>query len=96
MSHENTRSGDARECAAWVKKKVELRGALALLPQSIFIAGKAESERHRIITGNCAFTTEGLGVTPGNQFSLIRVRKNARSPQSLVHRAAQNPACDLV
>jgi hypothetical protein len=62
----------ARECAAWIKKKVELRGAPALLPQSILIAGKPDSELHRVITGNCAFTTEGLGVTPGNQFSLIQ------------------------
>ena len=62
----------ARECAAWVKKKVELRSAPALLPQSILIAGKPDSELHRVITGNCAFTTEGLGITPGNQFSLIQ------------------------
>ena len=62
----------ARECAAWIKKKVELRGAPALLPQSILIAGKPESELHRVITGNCPFTTEGLGITPGNQFSLIQ------------------------
>ncbi len=62
----------ARECAAWIKKKVELRSAPALLPQSILIAGKPDSELHRVITGNCAFTTEGLGITPGNQFSLIQ------------------------
>ena len=62
----------ARECAAWVKKKVDLRGAPAMLPQSILIAGKPDSELHRVITGNCAFTTEGLGITPGNQFSLIQ------------------------
>src|SRR5208337_4036898 len=59
----------ARECAAWIEKKVELRSAPAFLPQSILIAGKEDSELHRVITGNCAFTTEGLGVTPGNQFS---------------------------
>src|ERR1022692_1724970 len=62
----------ARECAAWIKKKAELRGAPASLPQSILIAGKPGSELHRVITGNCAFTTEGLGITPGNQFSLIQ------------------------
>src|ERR1700674_1707691 len=70
----------ARECAAWIKKKVELRGAPALLPQSILIAGKPESELHRVISGNCAFTTEGLGVTPGNQFSLIHFPKNPEKP----------------
>ena len=62
----------ARECAAWINKKVEVRGAPALMPQSILIAGKPDSELRRVITGNCAFTTEGLGVTPGNQFSLIQ------------------------
>lgn len=62
----------AHECTAWVKKKVEFRGAPAMLPQSILIAGKPDSEFHRVITGNCAFTTEGLGITPGNQFSLIQ------------------------
>jgi hypothetical protein len=56
----------ACECAAWVNKKVELRGAPASLPQSILIAGTPDSDLHRVITGNCAFTTEGLGITPGN------------------------------
>jgi SNF2 family DNA or RNA helicase len=62
----------AKECAAWIKTKVELRNAPAVLPQAILIAGRPDSERHRVITGNCAFTTEGLGITPGNQFSLIQ------------------------
>jgi hypothetical protein len=62
----------ARECARWIQKQVEVRGAPASLPQSILIVGKRESDLHRVITGNCAFTTEGLGITPGNQFSLIQ------------------------
>ena len=62
----------ARVCGAWIDKKVDLRGAPALLPQSILVAGRPDSELHRVITGNCAFTTDGLGVTPGNQFSLIQ------------------------
>ena len=62
----------ARECAAWVKKKVELRGTPGTLPQSLMIARKAELALTRVITGNCAFSTEGLGITPGNLFSLIQ------------------------
>jgi len=62
----------ARECTDWIRKRVELRGAPGLLPQSILIGGKRDSELHRVVTGNCAFTTEGLGITPGNQFSLIQ------------------------
>ena len=62
----------ARECAAWIRKKVELRAAPAMLPQSVLIVGKADTELQCVVTGNCSFTTEGLGVTPGNQFSLIQ------------------------
>jgi superfamily II DNA or RNA helicase len=67
----------ARECARWIQKQVEVRGAPASLPQSILIAGMRESDLHRVITGNCAFTTEGLGITPGNQFSLIQCSERA-------------------
>jgi superfamily II DNA or RNA helicase len=62
----------AAECVGWIKKVAEVRSAPGLLPQSLLVAGKPESELHRVITGNCAFTTEGLGITPGNQFSLIQ------------------------
>jgi SNF2 family DNA or RNA helicase len=62
----------ARECSTRIRGKVEMRGAPALLPQSILIAGRPGTETQRVITGNCPFTTEGLGVTPGNQFSLIQ------------------------
>lgn len=73
----------ARECAAWIKKTVELRGAPSLLPQSILIAGKTGSEMHRVITGNCPFTSEGLGITPGNQFSLIQCSERAEESDLL-------------
>ncbi|MCL4844396.1 MAG: DEAD/DEAH box helicase family protein [Bryobacteraceae bacterium] len=62
----------ARECAAWANSKVELRSAPGPLPQSILVAGDPNSNRHRAITGNCAFSTEGLGLTPGNRFGLIQ------------------------
>jgi hypothetical protein len=62
----------ARECARWVQATVEVRGAPTTLPQSILSAGQPGTERHRVITGTCPFTTEGLGTTPGNQFSLIQ------------------------
>ena len=62
----------ARECGAWIRKKAELRIAPGRLPQSILIGGVPASEKQRVITGNCAFTTEGLGITPGNQFGLIQ------------------------
>ena len=77
----------ARECAGWVKK-VELRGAPGLLPQSILIAGKPESELQRVITGNCAFTTEGFGHHSRQSIQLDPVLREARGicgPRLVVH-----------
>jgi len=62
----------ARNCAAWVRHNVELRLAPGRLPQSILVCGSALSGAQRALTGNCAFSTEGLGVTPGNQFGLVQ------------------------
>lgn len=62
----------AQQCANWIRNKVEVRGAPMLLPQSTFIAGHADPRFRRVITGHCPFTTDGLGITPGNQFSLIQ------------------------
>jgi hypothetical protein len=62
----------ARECADWIATKADVRCAPTTLPQSIIIAGSEASESPRVITGHCDFTTDGLGITPGNQFSLIQ------------------------
>ncbi len=60
-------------CAGWIKQKADLRGAPARLPQSaLVVTGQADAAPRRAITGNCPFTTDGLGLTPGNQFSLIQ------------------------
>lgn len=67
----------ARECARWIEKRADLRGVPSSLPQSILIAGTLEPGPQRVITGNCAFTTEGLGITPGNQFGLIQCSEGA-------------------
>lgn len=67
----------ASQCADWISTKAQVRGVPTSLPQSILVAGTAGSESQRVITGNCSFTTEGLGLTPGNQFSLIQCSEKA-------------------
>ena len=62
----------ARSCSQWIQNNVEVRGAPSFLPQSAIIANHPDSPQQRIVTGNCPFTTDGLGLTPGNQFSLIQ------------------------
>jgi hypothetical protein len=67
----------ARECASWIEKCADLRMAPSSLPQSILVVGTPEPGPQRVLTGNCAFTTEGLGITPGNQFGLIQCSEGA-------------------
>ena len=71
----------ARQCAAWLAAKAEVRNAPGTIPQATLIAGGADGSLARVITGNCPFTTEGLGITPGNQLSLIQA---AESPEECV------------
>src|SRR5690606_1256277 len=49
----------------------EVREAPAL-PQSMLVARNGDSAEGRGITGACALTSAGLGITPGAQFSLVQ------------------------
>ena len=62
----------ARRCADWINSRAEVRSAQSPLPQSSLITTDADTALSRAITGHCPFTTDGLGLTPGNQFSLIQ------------------------
>ncbi len=62
----------ARECQKWISEKTEVRASPALLPQSAYFIRHPDMGKSRIITGNCPFTTDGLGLAPGNQLSLIQ------------------------
>lgn len=67
----------ARQCAEWIQRRVEIRAAPGILPQSALITGHPESGRRRAITGICPFTTEGLGLTPGNLCGLVNCSESS-------------------
>jgi len=71
----------ARECTKWVQEKTEVRGSSSFLPQSAYFIRNLAPDRSRVITGNCPLTTDGLGLSPGNQLSLIQC---AESPEEVV------------
>ena len=62
----------ASECEKWIREKTNVRSSSALLPQSAYFIRHPDVGKSRIITGNCPFTTDGLGLAPGNQLSLIQ------------------------
>ncbi len=67
----------AKQCAHWIDRTSDVRRVAAMIPQATLIARTPESADDRVIVGNCTFTTEGLGITPGNQFGLIQSSENA-------------------
>ncbi len=69
--------GLARQCAQWIASRADVRSAPAALPQSTLLASQPDSACRCAITGNCPLTTEGLGLVPGNQFSLVQCSETA-------------------
>lgn len=62
----------ARECAKWIREKAEVRSSSSPLPQSAYVIRHSDAAQSRVLTGNCPLTTDGLGLAPGNQLSLIQ------------------------
>lgn len=70
-------SGLSKDFAAWLNQKVELKASPQDLPQATLVVRKADSSPSKAISGNCPLTTEGLGITPGSQFSLVQCAETA-------------------
>lgn len=67
----------ARLCVEWIKKYAAIRFSPHGLPQSLILTGPKDDWA---VSGACAFTTEGLGITPGERFGLIH---RAESPEEV-------------
>jgi hypothetical protein len=75
----------AAQCLQWLERNVELKEAPGVLPQSILAATPADGSRSQVIAGNCPLTSEGLGLTPGNQLSLIQASETPEEAALLQH-----------
>jgi len=63
----------ARQCQSWLSQMVQIRQTPGALPQSVFLADHKDQSKRRAIAGSCPFTTDGLGLNPGNQLSLVQL-----------------------
>jgi len=73
----------ARDLAAWLHERVEVKAAPGPLPQATWVMKTADGTPAQVITGNCPLTTDGLGITPGNQFSLVQATETPDESQLL-------------
>jgi helicase-like protein/type III restriction/modification enzyme restriction subunit len=60
----------ARTAHDWLQQYAEVRCTAVAPPQSLMIVS-GEGPRH-VMLGTCAFTTEGLGITPGGKLGLVQ------------------------
>jgi len=66
----------AMRCAEWLRVKGEIRRAQGGVPQGAVVVRDAESLPQQVILGSFSFTTDGLGVNPGNPLSLIQASES--------------------
>ncbi len=56
----------------WIHNKTEVKRALGPVPQGAFVVRDGESKPTQALLGSLAFSTDGLGLTPGNPLNLIQ------------------------
>lgn len=59
----------ARECAAWLERKAEVRAVAAPVAQNLYHVANSESEAVAI-HGSSPFTSSGLGFTPSPGYAM--------------------------
>lgn len=62
----------AGQLAAVIRQKAEVRRARGTVPQGAFVLRDAAGRPEQAVLGSLAFSTDGLGLTPGNPLSLIQ------------------------
>jgi len=62
----------AKRFAEWIEVKAEIRRATGAVPQGAIVLRESDSRPKQVVLGSIAFSTDGLGITPGNPLSLIQ------------------------
>ena len=73
----------ANQCAKWISEKVELRRAAGPVPQGALVMRNPESMPEQVVLGSLAFSSSGLGLTPGNPLNLIQASESAEEAAQL-------------
>ncbi len=73
----------ANQCARWICDKVDLRRALAAVPQGAAVLRGPSATPEQVVLGSFAFSTEGLGLTPGNPLNLIQASESTTEAAQL-------------
>lgn len=75
----------ARRLAAWLEQKTEIKQAVGRVPQGSLVLRDATGKAQQAVLGSFSFSTEGLGLTPGNPLNLIQASEGVTEAQMLSH-----------
>ena len=85
LKNDLNQSSIARECAAWVKEKAEMRSLVDSSVASVKIYHGENSDGEQFaIQGNSDFTAEGMGFTPSAKRNVNTLTKNQETTQGLL------------
>ncbi len=73
----------ARRCAEWIENTVEIRRATRPIPQGAVVLRDSDGHPQQAVFGSFSFSTDGLGLTPGNPFNLIQVSETSEESDRL-------------
>lgn len=66
----------AKRFQEWARKCAQIRNAQSQIPQGAVVVRDSSGGSSQAFLGALAFTTDGLGITPGNPLSLIQLAEN--------------------
>ena len=78
-----TVSALARDLAEWLRQAVEMKAVAGSLPQATLVTKSEGGIPLQVISGNCPLTTDGLGITPAHQFSLVQATETPAESELL-------------
>ena len=73
----------AKRSADWIEKKVEVRRADRPVPQGAMVLRDVEGRPQQAVLGSFSFSTDGLGLAPGNPLNLIQASETAEESERL-------------
>ena len=73
----------AGHLSRWVADKADVRRAPGAVPQGTFVIRDKSGQALQALLGSLAFSTDGLGLTPGNPLNLIQASKTPEEARLL-------------
>ena len=73
----------ASRCADWVEKAAEVRRADRPVPQGAVVLRNGDGNPRQAVLGSFSFSTDGLGLAPGNPLNLIQASETSEESERL-------------